>query len=180
MKYILYLTLFSCSFFYSCSSDSEMESPSTPNAPEVVEEEEDLLPEAPAFSLEALGGSTLSLDQFEDRVLVIFFFGHNCPPCITAGPTLEEELNNVFSSNSDFSMIGIDVWDGNTAQVENFQSRTSTTYPLGLRGSDVGSAFDSARDRLVVINREGRIAFSGNQIAINDLEEVTDLLNTLF
>lgn len=164
----------------SCSGDTELPSSITnPNNPVEEEMMEQDLVDAPDFSLESLGGGDLTLDQFEDKVLVISFFGHNCPPCVSAGPKIESDLNQAFNSREDFAMIGIDVWDGNEAQVEIFKDKTTATFPLGLKGSSVMSDFKSQRDRLVVVNKEGKIAFSGKSVAKNDVDEVKGILNTL-
>lgn len=180
MKYSVFFFATILSFaMASCSSDTEIPSPgSNPGTP-TEEMMEETLPDAPEFSLETLEGQDISLAQFKDKTLVIFFFGHNCPPCISAGPRIESDLNQEFKSNSDFAMIGIDVWDGSASQVEIFKDKTTSSYPLGLKGSSVVKSFGSARDRLVVINKEGKIAFSGKSVARNDLSEVKDILNTL-
>jgi len=178
-KYSLYfIASILCFTVISCSSDTEVPSiGSDPEAP--VEMMEENLPDAPDFSLESLSGQNISLADFKDKTLVIFFFGHNCPPCISAGPKLESDLNQEFNSKDDFAMIGIDVWNGNVSQVEVFKNKSTATYALGLKGSDVVKSFGSARDRLVVVNKEGKIAFNGKSVARNDLSEVKDILNTL-
>jgi len=179
MKYCFYFIATILSFtMASCSSDTEIPSPgSNPNNPTEMMEED--LRDAPDFSLESLGGQDLSLTQFKEKALVIFFFGHNCPPCISAGPTIESDLNQEFSSNSDFAMIGIDVWNGSSNQVQLFKDKSTATYPLGLKGSSVMSEFKSARDRLVVVNKEGKIAFSGTSVAKNDLDDVKTVVNSI-
>lgn len=178
MKYTIYFFIICFSILTACSGETDLPEVTPINNPE-QEVDETKLEDAPGFSLKSLDGGDLSLTQFKDKVLVIFFFGHNCPPCISAGPTMEEELNLAFNNKADFEMIGIDVWDGNNAQVQSFKDKTKSTYPLGLDGSGVGTSFSSGRDRLVIVNKEGKIAFSGNQVAKNDLDDVVKLLNTL-
>ncbi len=172
MKYLLYLSIFSLSVFYSCSTEDSGGSAPTIGPPAMEESEDDSnLVSAPDFTLDALDGGDLSLAGLEDKVVAIFFFGYSCPPCISAGPTLTAEIHDEFGANPDFQMIGIDVWDGNTSQVQGFRDNANAPYPLGLMGSGVSRDFESARDRLVILNRSSKIVFSGRQVAINDLDD---------
>ena len=134
------------------------------------------LADAPSFSLTTYNDMDLKSSTYEGKVLVIFFFGNSCPPCIGVGPDVEEKLNKDFANKSDFEIIGIDQWDGNAASVENFQSKTGVSFPLGLNGSDVARDFGTTYDRLVVVNKEGKITYKGNSIAANNLDEVVDLV----
>jgi len=179
MKCVLYIfaSIYLVSLL-SCSSDTDLPTIVT-NPDDTSEMMEENLIEAPDFSLESLDGQGLSLTQFKDKALVIFFFGHNCPPCISAGPSIESDLHQEFKSNDDFAMIGIDVWDGSSNQVETFKDKSTATYSLGLKGSDVVRSFNSGRDRLVVVNKEGQIAFNGRSVAKNDIGQVKDLLNLI-
>ena len=176
MKHFIFLSIVSLSFLYSCSSD---EVPGITPVEEEEEMEEELnLEAAPDFTLTALDGGEISLESYQDKVLVIFFFGYACPPCISAGPTLTTEIHEQFSSDENFQMIGIDVWDGNSNQVQGFRDNANAIYPLGLMGSSVASDYGTIRDRLVVINQEGQIVFSGNQIAVNDLEDAISAIRS--
>lgn len=175
---ILALITLSSFFLFSCSSDTELPAVSSPDPVEQMMEEENL-EDAPDFSLKTINDTDLSLTQFEDKVLVIFFFGHNCPPCVSVGPTIESDLNKKFSTKSDFAIIGIDLWDGNVAQVEKFINSTNTSYSIGMNGSAVAKEFKAGRDRLVVVNKAGKIAFNGTSVAKNNLDEVTDIINIL-
>jgi len=45
-------------------------------------------------------------------------------------------------SDEEFAVIGVDVWDGNSRQVETFfRQPTRATFPLLLSGSKVGIGF---------------------------------------
>ena len=175
--FLFSLIVFTCISFFSCSSDTDL--PEINNPQQMEEEEMEALRDAPDFSLKTITDTDLSLTQFQDKVLVIFFFGHNCPPCLSVAPTIESQLNQEFQNKTDFALIGIDVWDGSVAEVETYINTTDSTYPIGLKGSSVGSDYNSGRDRLVVVNKEGKVAFRGSQVAKNDLNDVKDILNTL-
>jgi len=134
---------------------------------------------APDFSIKTWEGNDLKLETYKDKVLVIFFFGNTCPPCIGVGPAVEEKLNQNLKSKSNYAIIGIDQWDGNNASVEGFQKNTGVEFPLGVIGSPVAKAYDTTYDRLVVVNKEGNIIFRGNNIVSNHLDEVVTLVNNL-
>ncbi len=39
-----------------------------------------------------LSGNSVSLSDYQGKVLVLFFFGYSCPYCIAAAPDIESEL----------------------------------------------------------------------------------------
>jgi peroxiredoxin len=164
------LTGISCS-----SSDDGVTTPAMPSGPG-GEINEDL---APAFSIETTDGATLESSQFAGKTLVIFFFGYNCPPCKAVGPEVESKLYQEFKADNDFAIIGADQWEGNDAGVNNFQSTTGITFPLGRKGAQMARDFETTYDRLVVVNKEGEIVFRGSDIVANHLDEVITLVNDL-
>jgi len=166
---LLIIGLFASSLFISsCSEDGD----TTPVGSES-------LGVAPDFSIKTWDGNDLELDTYKGKLLVIFFFGNTCPPCIAIGPDVEEKLNQDLKSKSDYAIIGIDQWDGNNASVEGFQKNTGVEFPLGVLGSPVAKAYDTTYDRLVVVNKEGAIIYRGNSIVSNHLDEVVTLVNNL-
>lgn len=134
---------------------------------------------APSFQLDTYDGLKLSLADYKDKTLVIFFFGNTCPPCQAVAPKIETDLNEAFSTNNKFAIIGIDQWDGNAASVEGFKNRTGVSFPLGLKGSGVARDYGTTYDRLVVVNPSGNIVYRGNSIAANNLNEVVSLVKDL-
>ena len=161
---------------YSCTSEDD-DGGNTGDP--VIMEEDPSLEEAPDFSLVTTSGSKIESDQFNNKVLVIFFFGYNCPPCKAVGPDVESKLHQAFKDETKFAIIGADQWDGNDAGVDNFQSVTGITFPLGTQGSSMAADFSSTYDRLVVVNDNGKIVFKGNNIVANHLDEVVDLVKDL-
>jgi peroxiredoxin len=167
---VIAMSLLSCSE----STDPIVGGPDiTPDEPMVEGEK------APAFQLETYNGGKLSLADYKDKTLVIFFFGNTCPPCQAVAPKIESDLNKAFGSNNKFAMVGIDQWDGNAASVEGFKDRTGVTFPLGIKGSGVARDFGTTYDRLVVVNPAGNIEYRGTSIAANNLDEVVNIVKTL-
>ncbi len=172
----LFLLLFSIAFL-SCSSDGVTEEEKEIEMEE--EEEESNLEVAPNFSLKTPAGGDITSASFKDKTLVIFFFGNTCPPCKSVAPSIESKLKKKYGADDNFAIIGIDQWDGNSSSVKNFQDDTGVTFPLGLKGSSVAKDFGTTYDRLVVVNKEGRIEFKGKSVASNDLNDVVDLVQQL-
>lgn len=137
--------------------------------------------DAPEFTLKSLTGSDVSLSNFDNKVVVLFFFGNNCPSCKAAAPNVESMLVTPFASSSDYILLGLDQWNGNAASVEAFKSATGVTFPLLLNASGVASDYKTTFDRIVVIDKSGKIAFSGKQSAASDIAaakaKVMELIN---
>lgn len=124
---------------------------------------------APAFSLKSLDGSQVQLSDYKDKVVVLFFFGNTCPSCKAAAPTIESMLSAPFASRSDFQILGLDQWNGNAASVQAFKTATGITFPLLLSASGVAADYKTTYDRIVIIDKTGKIVFSGTQGAAADI-----------
>jgi peroxiredoxin len=136
---------------------------------------------APAFTLKSLDGADVSLSGFNNKVVVLFFFGNNCPSCKAAAPSVESMLADPFASSTDYMLLGLDQWDGNAASVQAFKSATNVTFPLLLNASGVAADYKTTFDRIVVIDKSGKIVFSGKQSAATDIAaakaKVMELVN---
>jgi len=127
---------------------------------------------APEFSLKSVSGSTINLSDYKDKVVVLFFFGNTCPSCKAAAPNVESMLSAPFASRSDFQILGLDQWNGNAASVQAFMASTGVTFPLLLGAADVAANYKTTYDRIVVIDKSGKIVFSGAQGAAADIASV--------
>lgn len=193
MKYnnLLYFLLFAVLLtVYSCGTDDIEPEIMEPEVEMMDDDDDDNegnndgsnqgeLEDAPSFSLKTTTDEAIESADFEDRNLVIFFFGFNCPPCRAVGPSIESKLHQKFKDKENFAIIGVDQWEGNDAGVDNFQSITGITFPLGVKGAETARNFGTTFDRLVVVNAEGKIVFKGNSIASNNLDEVVDIVSGL-
>ena len=135
---------------------------------------------APQFTLKSLNNSNVSLSDFKNKVVVLFFFGNNCPSCKAAAPNVQSMLVTPFASKNDYMVLGLDQWNGNAASVEAFKTTTGVTFPLLLNAASVASDYKTTYDRIVVIDKAGNIAFKGTQAASSDISavktKVTELL----
>jgi peroxiredoxin len=168
-KSIVTILIFSL-VFSSCTTDDD----------EVMEPLE-MGSTAPAFTLKSLDGANVSLSGFNNKVVVLFFFGNNCPSCKAAAPSVESMLAEPFASSTDYMLLGLDQWDGNAASVQAFKSATNVTFPLLLNASGVAADYKTTFDRIVVIDKSGKIVFSGKQSAATDIAaakaKVMELVN---
>jgi peroxiredoxin len=146
----------------SCSSDSE--SPAAVVTPPAASGTT-----APEFSLTSLDSKTVKLSDYKNKVVTLFFFGNECPSCKAVGQKVCMELNGAYASRSDYQMLGIDQWDGNAAKVQSFKTVTNVSFPLLLNGSSVAASYKTTYDRIVVIDKTGKIMFSGTQGAASDI-----------
>lgn len=151
--------------FSSCSKDEEEDPIDTTGT------------SAPAFSLKDLSENTVQLSDFQNKVVVLFFFGNACPSCRAAAPSVQTMLVNAYSGRTDYMVLGLDQWDGNKAAVQSFQTITSVTFPLLQMASATASAYSTTFDRLVVVDKMGKIRFKGNQGAASDISAAKTVID---
>ena len=151
--------------FSSCSGDDSSTSPTPTPTPGATTK-------APDFSLSSTDGTQVKLSNYTGKVVVIFFFGNSCPSCKAAGPSIQSKLAAPYASNSNYQILGLDQWDGNTASVQSFRTVTGVSFPLLLNASSVAASYKTTYDRLVVIDKSGNIAYSGTQGAGADVDTV--------
>lgn len=140
---------------------------------------EPLMGEAPGFTANSLGGNEVMLSDYAGKVVVLYFFGNNCPSCKAAAPSVESMLVEPFASRRDYQLLGLDQWNGNSASVEAFKNVTGVSFPLLLNAAAIAAEYKTTYDRLVVIDKDGQIAFSGTQIAANDISAVKEKVEML-
>jgi peroxiredoxin len=134
---------------------------------------------APNFTLKSLDGTDVSLSNFTNKVVVLFFFGNSCPSCKATAPNIESMLVTPFASNSNYKVLGLDQWNGNAASVQAFKAATGVSFPLLLNASGVAASYKTTYDRIVVIDKAGKIAFTGKQLASSDIAAAKAKVNEL-
>ncbi len=145
MAVILILTF----ALFSCSKEDDISEPI------------DSLTTAPGFTLKSIEGTNVSLSDFSNKVVVLFFFGNNCPSCKAVASNVQSMLVTPFAASTDYMVLGLDQWDGNEASVMAFKTATNVTFPLLLNASGVATDYQTTFDRIIVIDKSGKIAFSG-------------------
>ncbi len=134
---------------------------------------------APGFTLESVSGGSVSLSDYSGKVVVLFFFGNTCPSCKASAPDIESKLHSPFKNNADYQILGIDQWNGSKASVDGFKTATGVTFPLLLNGANVAKEYNTTYDRLVVIDKQGNIAYKGITNAAGDVDYVKQKVDML-
>jgi peroxiredoxin len=121
---------------------------------------------APNFTLNRSNGGSETLSNYLGEVVLLDFFGATCGDCIADAP-LVQDVYEMFATNSDFNMIGIDVWNLPAPYVNTtFRAQTGITFTLLVNGRTTGYAYNmetnpvpSATDNehrgIVLIDRQG-------------------------
>ena len=133
---------------------------------------------AQGFTLDKLGGGSASLSDYEGKVVLVFLFGNSCPSCIGAASSIKSNLIDEFSNDPNFVAIGMDVWNGSSAQVQNFKNSTGLNIDLFLKASGVASSWGTTYDRLVVISPNGKFAYIGGGLASTTVSAAKSVLIT--
>jgi DsbE subfamily thiol:disulfide oxidoreductase len=113
---------------------------------------------APNFTLSLLDGSTLSLADLQEQVVVVNFWASWCPPCEREAPELQAVWNEYQGQGVAF--VGI-VYQDQEAAVRQFIARFGLTYPVGM---DVGDRIATAYGitgvpETFIVGPEGRVAY---------------------
>ncbi len=165
------LAVFMLLFTVACDDDDYWINPGN--------EDPEVPVKAPGFKLATAGNDTISLDDMENKVVVLFFFGHACAPCRTAAVNIEAKLHKPWESRDDYAVIGIEASNGNRAALNSFRSLTGATFPLLMNGSFAANAYETTIDRLIIVDRGGYIHHKSNLAAGCDLETVHEKVSIL-
>lgn len=127
--------------------------------------------DAPDFEANILGGGTFKLSDHSGKVIFIFLFGNGCPYCEDAVPDIQSQIYNVYHVNSDFVAIGMDTWPNSDAGlVRDFQELTGISFPLAVEAHFMESLYGTQYDRLLVIDKEGKLTYKGSKHAYSEID----------
>ncbi len=132
---------------------------------------------APDFSFEQLDGGIFTLSEQKGKLVVIFVIGYNCSLCYASGPKIQENLVEPYKGYENYVVIGLDVWDGAPGALESFKSKAKVDMPLLLYGSSFATDYNTIRDRLIVIDEEGKILHRAEISAIGDYVNVVPIVD---
>jgi peroxiredoxin len=120
------------------------------------------------FTLTSDTNLKVSLSDYKDNVVVLFFFGNGCSSCRAVSPEIQKTFVDNYT-NKKVQVLGLDTWDGNINSVRSFKSSANLTFPLLLQASSVAKTFETTYDRILVLDKKGEVHFKGTQLARNDL-----------
>ncbi|MDY7077720.1 MAG: cytochrome c-type biogenesis CcmF C-terminal domain-containing protein [Chloroflexota bacterium] len=115
---------------------------------------------APDFTLSLLDGSTVTLSDLSDQVVVINFWATWCLPCEEELPDFQAVWDEY--QERDIVFVGIAVQgEEEIAEVEEMVARFGVTYPLGLdRDGDIFTAYGiTGVPETFVVDIQGRVAY---------------------
>ena len=84
---------------------------------------------APEFTLETLDGDSITLSDFNGKVVMIDFWASWCPPCRQEAPSLAQVYKEYQDKGVEF--IGISIWD-RLNDAKDYDHVFGITYPTGL------------------------------------------------
>ena len=112
---------------------------------------------APDYSVTTLGGDTVSIADFRDKVVVLNVWATWCEPCVREMPALQTLHEKMASEGVEVLGVSVDVGD-NTRVIE-FAQALGVTFPI-LRdpSGDIQKAYAiNGLPTTFVIDRKGRI-----------------------
>ena len=131
---------------------------------------------APNFTLENLNDSSVSLNQFQGRSLIINFWQLGCPPCIAELP----HFQSVYTDGNTVAILTIAI--GNSREtLETFMTENGYSFPVLVdSNASVASAYNIRyTPTTVFIDKTGKVvdtkvgAFSSK----SDLEQALSKLS---
>ena len=110
----------------------------------------------PFFTAETMHESTLSLDDFKGKYLVINWWATSCAPCVVEMPGLNE-LVDKYKYRDDVEFLAI-AWDSKE-RLEKFFEKRAFDYQQSLANEEVTALFGESFPKHVVINPEGMVTY---------------------
>jgi len=125
--------------------------------PETDAPAEDPPKPAPAFTLDKLGGGSVSLADLQGKTVVLDFWATWCPPCEFQVP----ELNRFYEAHredSDVVVFGVSVDHEGIDVVQSWVSEKQVSYPILLLGEDLARALGAVGyPTLYVVSPDGNV-----------------------
>jgi thiol-disulfide isomerase/thioredoxin len=112
----------------------------------------------PAFVLEnVVDGKSVDSVDFHGKALLVTFFATWCPPCMQEIPTLVE-LQQEFAEEG-FSVIGLSVDQGGSAEVARLVERQAINYPVLMADAQTAENFGGVFGIPVsyLVNKSGNV-----------------------
>jgi len=112
---------------------------------------------APAFSLQDLGGRTISLADLKGKIVVLNFWATWCPPCRAEIPDFIDFYNQNRTNN--LEIVGVSVDELTVQQLQPFVQKNKMTYPVALASPKIVRDYGpiDAIPTTFILDRLGRI-----------------------
>jgi len=134
-------------------------------------------PNAVDFTLNDLDGVEYSLSDYRGKPVLITFFGYSCPHCHSEVPRVQN-LYIKYKDSRDFIVLGVGV-SSSINELRDFKSYYGLTFPIlyDFYRNVYHQFFGQGIPALLLINREGEIAYAYNKSELTQTE-IDNLLQT--
>ena len=114
---------------------------------------------APGFSLPSRAGEEISLDQYEDQVVMINFWASWCAPCREEMPLLEQIYQRYEPLG--FTLLGVNVDENRADALAFLDMSEDVSFPILFdSNSQVSQLYDVvAMPSTLVLDRAGNVRF---------------------
>ncbi len=135
---------------------------------------------APDFTLQSLDHGEVSLSDYSGKVVVLFFLGNTCPPCIGHAPIIQTNVTNYYNSEH-VQVLGLDVWSNSANLLPGFKAGTGVTFPLLTNAQTVGYSVYGIpnQDYTIIVDQQGLIAALYNTYGGLDINAITEKIDQL-
>jgi len=112
---------------------------------------------APGFTLPSLGGGSISLRDYNRRVVLVTFWATWCPPCVEETPSLEKFAEQM--QNQGVTVLGVSV-DQDASALERFVTDNHVSFPVPLDPDRaVASRYGTFMfPETYILDRDGKVA----------------------
>ena len=117
----------------------------------------DSFPLAPEFTIEDLKGNSISLKDFDNKVIVLNFWATWCPPCKSEIPGFIEAYTEL--KDKGLEIIGISLDQIGAEGVLEFSNDYKINYPVAMATEEIYEAYKPGQyiPASIIIDRNGRI-----------------------
>ena len=134
--------------------------------------------DAPDFTLEALSGGNLRLQEHRGEVVLINFWASWCGPCRQEMPILDRIHQRY--QDAGFSVLGVNV-EGKRKPAEKIAKKSKVTFPVLIdAGQEVSKAYElEAMPTTVVVDRNGTVRYIHRGYTPGDEAKYLDVVKKL-
>ncbi len=133
---------------------------------------------APDFTLKALSGENIRLEEYRGQVVLVNFWASWCGPCRQEMPVLDR-IHDRYAPMG-FTVIGVSV-DNDVSKARRLADQVNVSFPLLHDGAgNVSEQYDvSAMPYSVLIDRDGQVQYIHRGFRPGDEAQYIDRLRDL-
>ena len=143
-----------------------------------VRESTDLAPgmTAPDFALQALTGKNVSLADFKDRQVILFFWEITCASCKEELPHIQQFFSDI--NGEEYVLLTVSV-EGRQALIESYAAGSGLTFPILLDADGtVAEEYTIAHYPTTLLIDQGRIIVGIRESSFGSVDEMANFLKS--